>query len=437
MATVFEAPPPTEMLVRWMREERAGLKLSDIQAQALAELHGESLWNEENVVRGNVSYSSTALDDIRAMVAIIASEAVDHLVEKKSVPDRDAHKRLAIHKYITWWMEPSFIWGGGAPPLVEAAEVPAGPAYSRATAAAPVLSEPASAEPAPSKTALEDMRQQGASRVSQLVTLSVSAQVGQKVEQPEVMGAVYGGAVSTAAIIKRMNKNSKGAKTLDDLLREAMLTGSLSDVNRHIRKTISRFLDDSNDRLFVDAGGNLGQLWSRAQELNTATETRVAIKFMQLSLEEYSCRGIPRLDDWSIIHDAERYGYATMPVKEPQRGGGGSSQSPAQSDEKFTEMLKVLKGVADQQKAMEQAHEDSMAKTMKEIGDLRSRIGRNGDRERGDRERGDRERGERGDRDDKDRKKDATCTWCKKKGHFVASCPDMLKALKQRDEAEE
>ena len=42
-----------------------------------------------------------------------------------------------------------------------------------------------------------------------------------------------------------------------------------------------------------------------------------------------------------------------------------------------------------------------------------------------------------GDRDDKDRKKDATCTWCKKKGHFVASCPDMLKALKQRDEAEE
>jgi hypothetical protein len=113
MATVFEAPPPTEMLVRWMREERAGLKLSDIQAQALAELHGESLWNEENVVRGNVSYSSTALDDIRAMVAIIASEAVDHLVEKKSVPDRDAHKRLAIHKYITWWMEPSFIWGGG------------------------------------------------------------------------------------------------------------------------------------------------------------------------------------------------------------------------------------------------------------------------------------------------------------------------------------
>jgi hypothetical protein len=321
--------------------------------------------------------------------------------------------------------------------LVEAAEVPAGPAYSRATAAATVLSEPASAEPAPSKTALEDMRQQGASRVSQLVTLSVSAQVGQKVEQPEVMGAVYGGAVSTAAIIKRMNKNSKGAKTLDDLLREAMLTGSLSDVNRHIRKTISRFLDDSNDRLFVDAGGNLGQLWSRAQELNTATETRVAIKFMQLSLEEYSCRGIPRLDDWSIIHDAERYGYATMPVKEPQRGGGGSSQSPAQSDEKFTEMLKVLKGVADQQKAMEQAHEDSMAKTMKEIGDLRSRIGRNGDRERGDRERGDRERGERGDRDDKDRKKDATCTWCKKKGHFVASCPDMLKALKQRDEAEE
>eukprot|EP00966_Prymnesium_polylepis_P300465 6943738-Prymnesium_polylepis.1 len=74
-----------------------------------------------------------------------------------------------------------------------------------------------------------------------------------------------------------MNKSSKSAKTLDDLLRDAMLTGNLSDVNRHIRKTISRFLDDSSDRLFVDAGGNLGQLWSRAQELNTAAEPRVAV----------------------------------------------------------------------------------------------------------------------------------------------------------------
>ena len=28
METAFHAPPPTELLVRWMREERAGLKLS-------------------------------------------------------------------------------------------------------------------------------------------------------------------------------------------------------------------------------------------------------------------------------------------------------------------------------------------------------------------------------------------------------------------------
>ena len=160
----------------------------------------------------------------------------------------------------------------------------------------------------------------------------------------------YGGAVSTAAIIKRMKKSSKGAKTLDDLLRDAMLTGNLSDVNRHIRKTISRFLDDSSDRLFVDAGGNLGRLWSRAQELNTAAEPRVAVKFMQLSLEEYSCRGITRLDDWSIIHDAERYDYATTPMKEPPKGAASGSSS-SQGEEKFTEMLKVLKGMSEQHTA--------------------------------------------------------------------------------------
>ena len=56
MAAVPDAAPPTDVLVRWMREERAGLKLSDHEAQALAELHEESLWKEENVVRGNITY---------------------------------------------------------------------------------------------------------------------------------------------------------------------------------------------------------------------------------------------------------------------------------------------------------------------------------------------------------------------------------------------
>eukprot|EP00966_Prymnesium_polylepis_P130404 3016093-Prymnesium_polylepis.1 len=49
-----------------------------------------------------------------------------------------------------------------------------------------------------------------------------------------------------------------------------MITGEISEVGRHIRKASTRFMEDRDDRLMVDAGGNLSQLWSRAQELRSA-----------------------------------------------------------------------------------------------------------------------------------------------------------------------
>ena len=88
-----------------------------------------------------------------------------------------------------------------------------------------------------------------------------------------------------------------------------------------------------------------------------------------------------------LVHNPRRGALQLRDDASQGARGAGSSRSPAQNDEKFNEMLKVLKGMADQQKAMEQTHEESMAKTMKEIGDLRSRIGRTrpDDRERGER----------------------------------------------------
>ena len=69
------------------------------------------------------------------------------------------------------------------------------------------------------------------------------------------------------------NKSSKGARTLDDVLRDAMVTGDLSEVVRHIRKTIDRFSADRSDRVFCDAGGQLGRLWSRALALNDGVKS--------------------------------------------------------------------------------------------------------------------------------------------------------------------
>eukprot|EP00966_Prymnesium_polylepis_P066485 1543577-Prymnesium_polylepis.1 len=128
---------------------------------------------------------------------------------------------------------------------------------------------------------------QGVTQVEQLVQISVSMQVAQKVAMSECQGATYRNAVSNAAISKRMNKSTKGVRTLDDVLCEAMITGDITEVNRQIRRTVDRFVDDPDDRMYSTAGTKLGQLWSRAQALNDedGIEVRVAIKYCQLMLD--------------------------------------------------------------------------------------------------------------------------------------------------------
>ena len=110
----FEAPPKSEDLARWLREERAGLELTEDEALALAELHAEHLWRDEHCVKAVVTYSKEATNGIRDMAEVIASEAVDKLVDKGKVIDRPAHRLMATKKFVTWWMVPSPSGVGGA-----------------------------------------------------------------------------------------------------------------------------------------------------------------------------------------------------------------------------------------------------------------------------------------------------------------------------------
>ena len=427
----FEAPPKSEDLARWLREERAGLELTEDEALALAELHAEHLWRDEHCVKAVVTYSKEATNGIRDMAEVIASEAVDKLVEKGKVIDRPAHRLMATKKFVTWWMVPSPIWGGGAVGGDGDGAVarPLAPALSRRPEPVLAAVEP---EVRVSKACLEDMRLQGASRPEQLVMISVSTQVAQKVGPVEYAGAVYGGSVSAAAIIKRMNKSSKGARTLDDLLREAMITGEISEVGRHIRKASTRFMEDRDDRLVVDAGGNLSQLWSRAQELKREDgEPRLCIKYMQLYIDEHGCKGFPTINDWALIYDAEHFDYAREHLKETSRGSRLPVQQPAKREqdslnEKFDSLIDVVKDVAKKQQALTDTVDEIRSKhdrTIKDLGDLKSRVGRDFNRD----DRDDRDR--RGDRDKG--KGDKKCKWCKSPDHFVSECPEMLKRMKE------
>ena len=322
----MEGPAANTELARWLQEERAGVSLTETEIHALVELHGEALWRQDICVRGNITYTPEAVLDLRAMIEIVAQAAVEKLVEAGNLVDKAPHKLITIKKYVFWWMQPSRVWGFMPSQEAEPAYVPAPLMASRSFATAersserpPVLSE---TEPPLSKTAIEDMRVQGVTSVEQLCMISVSMQCAQKVGAAECQGTVHGGSVTTAAIIKRMNKSSKGARTLDDVLRDAMVTGDLSEVIRHVRKTVDRFSADRSDRVFCDAGGQFGRLWSRALALNEdGGENRIAVRYMQLWNDEYSCRGIPEIDNWSLVHEAERYPYDKHPLKANPRGG--------------------------------------------------------------------------------------------------------------------
>ena len=137
-----------------------------------------------------------------------------------------------------------------------------------------------------------------------------------------------------------------------------MITGEISEVGRHIRKASTRFMQDRDDRLMVDAGGNLSQLWSRAQELKREDgEPRPCIKYMQLYIDEHGCKGFPTINDWALIYDAEHFDYAREHLKETSRDSRLPVQQPAKREqdslnEKFDSLIDVVKDVAKKQQVL-------------------------------------------------------------------------------------
>ena len=86
-------------------------------------------------------------------------------------------------------------------------------------------------------------------------------------------------------------------------------------------------------------------------------------------------------------------------------------------------MAKQQKKLADGQEELRSKHERSL----KELGDLKSRLGRPNDREK------DKDRDNR----DKDQDRGRKCKWCKSRDNFVSDCPEMLKMLKDKGEADD
>ena len=98
----MEGPASDAELARWLQEERAGVSLTEHEIQALVDLHCDLLWRQDMCVKGNVTYTPVALQDLRAMVEIVAEAAVEKLVEAGKLVDKAPHKAITAKKFILW-----------------------------------------------------------------------------------------------------------------------------------------------------------------------------------------------------------------------------------------------------------------------------------------------------------------------------------------------
>jgi hypothetical protein len=101
--------------------------------------------------------------------------------------------------------------------------------------------------------------------------------------------------------IKRAVKG--GMVTLQKLLEEAMISGDLLNLDRHITRTVQRWMADASNAFYMNAGSRLMMLWSKARALRP-DDMRVAACMVHLMLDEYLGRGIPKLTDSEMAQQA-------------------------------------------------------------------------------------------------------------------------------------
>lgn len=91
---------------------------------------------------------------------------------------------------------------------------------------------------------------------------------------------------------------------LQKLLEDGMLSGELLNLDRHLNRTVQRWMADPSDP-FYNAGSRLRSMmvWSKAGALHP-DDMRVAGCMVHLMLDEYLGRGIPKLVDTELAQQA-------------------------------------------------------------------------------------------------------------------------------------
>ena len=296
----------TELVASWLAEQRGEARLRDAWVKPLAALFDEGEWDLGDVVTELTDV--TTLEGRRSTWTAILAECVSRL-EKEGAP---APSAIAIEKAKFWVMLPS--------PVVTAARggVTREPAASASSTYVPMEEPRASPKkmfehaPAPAPSGelvesytaemIEDMRLQGASRPIELFGLSVGLQLGRRATAADLAKGQYGSTPTTAEGCRLAVKGRE--KLLSDLIETALKTGDTSLVDRHVNRTIERWMKDSTDALHMLASTRLGNFWSKAKQISE--EPLVGVWFVQQYLDEYVGRGLPKLTDHELVRQAEK-----------------------------------------------------------------------------------------------------------------------------------
>jgi hypothetical protein len=149
----------------------------------------------------------------------------------------------------------------------------------------------------------------------------------------ECTGGGYGSSPHMADGIKRAVKGQM--VILQKLLEEGMRSGDLLNLDRHINRTVQRWMADPSDAFYMNAGSRLMMVWSKARALRP-NDMRVAACMIHLMLDEYLGRGIPKLVDTELAQQArDRYPDGSFTCIPPThshvgvRSRGGADRKPA------------------------------------------------------------------------------------------------------------
>ena len=127
------------------------------------------------------------------------------------------------------------------------------------------------------------MSVQNAKTPGELFAINVGLELSKKASPVELQGGTYGSDPALSDGLKRAVKAK--AVLLRDLIAKAMETGDLLPVDRHLTRTMSRWMADPSDVLHMTAGSRLGQLWAKCKQLRPQ-DGRVAAYMLFLLLDE-------------------------------------------------------------------------------------------------------------------------------------------------------